>query len=87
MRVLMSPVSDRPESRSALKVTLGLADRLGANVVGCHLRPSRDKSKDYTARKLMLIGGSDQQSLDELAKKTTQTASAKARESFEKMAR
>ena len=35
----------------------------------------------------MLIGGSDQQSLDELAKKTTQTASAKARESFEKMAR
>jgi nucleotide-binding universal stress UspA family protein len=83
----MSPVSDRPESRTALKVTLGLADRLGANVVGCHLRPSRDKSKDYTARKLMLIGGSDQQSLNELAKKTTQTASAKARESFEKMAR
>lgn len=34
-----------------------------------------------------MIGGSDQQSLDELAKKTTKTASARARESFEKMAR
>ena len=81
----MSPVSDRPESRSALKVTLGLADRLGANVVGCHLRPSRDKSKDYPAKKLLLIG-SDQQSLDELARKTTKTASGRARELFEEMA-
>jgi nucleotide-binding universal stress UspA family protein len=87
MKVLMSPVSDRPECRSALKVTLGLADRLGANVVGCHLRPSRDKRKEYPARKLLLIGGSDQQSLDELAKKTTKTASARARESFEQLAR
>ena len=86
MRVLMSPVSDRPECKSALNVTLGLADRLGANVVGCHLRPSRDKSKGYPARKLMLIGGSDQQCLDELAKKTTKTASARARNSFENMA-
>jgi len=85
MKVLLSPVSDRPESRSALKVTLGLADRLGASVIGCHLRPSRDKRKEYPARKLLLIGGSDQQSLEELAKKTTATASARARETFEKM--
>ena len=86
MKVLMSPVSDRPESRSALKVSLGLADRLGANVVGCHLRPSRDKRKDYPTRKLLLIGA-DQQSLDELARKTTKTASTRARELFEEMAR
>ena len=86
MKVLMSPVSDRPESRTALKVTLGLADLLGANVVGCHLRPSRDKCKEYPARKLFLMGGSDQQSLDELARKTTKSASARARGLFEQMA-
>jgi nucleotide-binding universal stress UspA family protein len=87
MKVLMSPVSDRPESRTALKVTLGLADRLGANVVGCHLRPSRDKRKEYRGGKLLMIGGSDHQSLDELVRKTTKTASARARESFEQLAR
>ena len=86
MRVLMSPVSDRPDCRSTLKVTLGLADSLGANVVGCHLRPSRDKRKQYPARKLLLIGGSDRDTLEELVKKTTKTASARARETFEQMA-
>ncbi len=81
----MSPVSDRPESRSALKVTLSLADRLGACVVGCHLRPRRDKREEYPARKLLLIGSSDRQSLDELARKTTETASARAHAMFRKL--
>jgi nucleotide-binding universal stress UspA family protein len=85
MRVLMTPVSDRPESRSALKVTLDLAERLGANVVGCHLRPSRDKRKEYQANRMLLVRGSDRESLDELEKKTTKTVSARARETFEQM--
>lgn len=85
MRVLMSPVTDRPESRSALKVTLGLADKLGANVIGCHLRPSRDKRKSYPTKGIRLAVGADRESLDELAKKTTANASARAFKTFEQM--
>lgn len=81
----MSPVSDRPESRSALSVTLGLAERLGANVVGCHLRPSRDKRIEYRAKRIILPGGSDRESLEELARKTTKDVSARAREAFEQI--
>lgn len=85
MRVLMTPVSDRPESRSALNITLGLAKKLSANVVGCHLRPSRDKRLEYAEKSLLLPGGSTLASLRELEKKTTQTVSDRARETFEQL--
>ncbi len=41
MRVLLTPVADRPESAKALKATFDLGHRLGASVRGCHIRPHR----------------------------------------------
>ncbi len=41
MKVIVVPVADRPECKVALDATFGLAQRLSANIVGCHLRPHR----------------------------------------------
>ncbi len=43
MRVLLVPVADRPESGLALECAFTLAGELGANVVGCHVRPHREE--------------------------------------------
>src|SRR5690554_1750322 len=43
MRVLLVPVADRPESGIALETAFALAESLGANVVGCHVRPHREE--------------------------------------------
>ncbi len=41
MRVILVPVADRPESARALNVAFALANRVGASVNGCHMRPHR----------------------------------------------
>ncbi len=38
MRVILVPVSDRPESIVALKKAFNLGKRLGASIKGCHIR-------------------------------------------------
>lgn len=44
MRVIMVPIADRPECATALASAFQLAKRLGANVVGCHVRPHRNST-------------------------------------------
>ena len=44
MRVIVVPVADRPECAVALEHAFELADVLGGNVVGTHIRPHRDSS-------------------------------------------
>jgi nucleotide-binding universal stress UspA family protein len=41
MRVVLVPVSNRPESKQSLSVAFDLGARLGASVKGCHMRPHR----------------------------------------------
>ena len=41
MKVIMVPVADRPECRTALETAFGLAAELSSNIVGYHLRPHR----------------------------------------------
>jgi nucleotide-binding universal stress UspA family protein len=82
MRVILVPFSDRPESKTALGVAAGLADRVGANVVGCHLRPHREMDKDYQAFGLPLFGSPKKEWLEQLAKKSTDSAAKRAGKSF-----
>lgn len=49
MRVIMVPVADRPECATALASALQLAKKLGANVMGCHVRPHRDSAVSLPA--------------------------------------
>ena len=44
MRVIMTPVADRPESARALQTAFDLGHRVGATVKGCHIRPHRSSS-------------------------------------------
>ena len=41
MRLILVPTADRPESVLALDTAFSLADRVGANVAGCHVRADR----------------------------------------------
>jgi nucleotide-binding universal stress UspA family protein len=41
VRLILVPTADRPESILALDTAFGLADRVGANVAGCHVRAER----------------------------------------------
>lgn len=41
MRLILVPTADRPESVLALDTAFSLADRIGANVGGCHVRGER----------------------------------------------
>jgi nucleotide-binding universal stress UspA family protein len=43
MKVILVPVADRPECRSALERAFELAEICGGSVVGCHLRPPRGR--------------------------------------------
>jgi nucleotide-binding universal stress UspA family protein len=52
VRVVLVPVADRPESGLALEAAFALAEALGANVVGCHVRPHRE---DHPARDPFLM--------------------------------
>lgn len=41
MRVILVPIADRPECAVALDATLRLAGKMGASLIGCHIRPHR----------------------------------------------
>lgn len=83
MKIIMTPVSNRPESATALKVSVDLANRLQANIVGCHLRPHRSLDKDYKPVGLPLFGSANRQWLDELNDKSSKSATRAAREAFD----
>jgi nucleotide-binding universal stress UspA family protein len=69
MKVLLVPVANRPESKVAVDIACGLAEKLDANVIGCHLRPHRDASKEYKNKGLPLFGSADAEALRELSRK------------------
>ena len=81
MRVIMVPVADRPESTTALQVATGIAQRIDANIVGCHLRPHRDKDEDYKMG-LQIFGGARKDWLEQLHKRSTDTAAKRAGATF-----
>jgi nucleotide-binding universal stress UspA family protein len=82
MKVILVPVSNRPESATALRVATGLAERFGGNIVGCHLRPHREIDKDYKPRGLPLFGSANRLWLDELNAKSTKSAAQQAHKTF-----
>ncbi len=86
MRVLMVPVADRPESKTALQVALGLAERLDANVIGAHLRPHRDLDDEYRSMGLPLFGSPRKEWLDQLSKRDNASAARRAEKMFNELA-
>ena len=61
MRVILVPVANRPESSRALDSAFDLGQRLGADVIGCHIRPHRES--EVRMPSLIRGSGSDWQSL------------------------
>jgi hypothetical protein len=82
MKVILVPVSDRPESAKALQVSAGLAQRVQANIIGCHLRPHRELDSDYKPTGLPLFGSANSSWLEELNSKSTKSAAHQAHKSF-----
>lgn len=82
MKVIMVPVSNRPESRVALKVSADLAKRLAANIVACHLRPHRDVTKGYKPKGLPLFGSANPAWLEELDAKSSKSAAHQTKKMF-----
>ena len=85
MKVILVPVSNRPESKTALQVSVDLAARLEANIVACHLRPHRALDKDYKPAGLPLFGSANRQWLDELNVKSSKSAAHEAKKAFTKI--
>jgi len=85
MRVILVPVADRPECVHALNAAFGLAERLKANVAGCHVRPHREErhGKHGPLLPLML----EDELLPELPPETVKLNSDNARRLFRDMAR
>jgi nucleotide-binding universal stress UspA family protein len=82
MKVILVPVSNRPESKSALQVSFDLADHLDANIVACHLRPNRSLEKDYKPTGVPLFGSANREWLDELNVKSSKSAAREANKTF-----
>jgi nucleotide-binding universal stress UspA family protein len=82
MKVIMTPVSNRPESKIALQVAADIATRLNANIVGCNLRPHRNLDSDYKPAGLPLFGSVNRRWLDELTSKSTRSAAHQAQKVF-----
>jgi hypothetical protein len=81
----MLPVSDRPECWNALQVATGIADRLDASIVGCHLRPYQAGDSSYKSHGLPLLGSPDRKWLDELSGKSAASITRKAEKTFANM--
>lgn len=47
MRAIFIPVAARPECEAALETTFSLAQRLGADVIGCHIKPTPLEPRDW----------------------------------------
>ena len=69
MKVILVPVADRPESRVATNLAFRLADRMGGNVVGAHLRPHSDDARAYRSTSIPVFGSADADALRELSRK------------------
>ncbi|MGD8578218.1 MAG: universal stress protein [Lysobacterales bacterium] len=85
MRVILVPVADRPECVHALDTAFGLAERLNANVVGCHVRPHREER--HAARGPLLPLTLDEGAWPELPPQTVKLNRDNARRMFREMAR
>lgn len=82
MRVILVPVSNRPESKAALQAATGLAERLDANIVGCHLRPHRDTNQPYKPLRVPLFGSADSEWREAQQKKGSASATRQAHQLF-----
>lgn len=76
MRVVLVPVAGRPECARALSVAFALADRIGASVTGCHMRPHRYDDGRYAP-----ASGEH-----EWRRRSTKTTRAAAKQMFEEKA-
>lgn len=85
MRVILVPVADRPECVQALEAAFGLAERLSANIVGCHVRPHREEHHASRGAKLALT--MEDSALPELPEKVVRLNSENARKLFVRMAK
>jgi len=86
MRAIMVPVANRPECTIALNASFQLAKSLKADVIGVHIRPHRDTSKELTGGNLLtqlFSEGSPWENIDEAA---AQSASDDAKSLFTKIA-
>jgi nucleotide-binding universal stress UspA family protein len=84
MRVILVPVADRPECIPALEAAFDLAERLAANVVGCHLRPHRREPRTSHGSHLTVV--LEEGALPELPEETIRLNSRNARRLFRRMA-
>jgi nucleotide-binding universal stress UspA family protein len=82
MKVILLPVSDRPESQVATNIAVELGQRLDANITGCHLRPHRELSKDYKPSGLPLFGSANREWLEQLDSKSTKSSAHVAHKMF-----
>jgi nucleotide-binding universal stress UspA family protein len=81
MRVILVPVANRPESKTALDVSIWLAKKLRADVVGFHLRAHRHPDDDTLRQQLIR---SQSLALSKLALKDSHAAAAAAEKLFTK---
>jgi nucleotide-binding universal stress UspA family protein len=88
MRAILVPVADRPECHAALETTFALAQRLGADVLGCHFLPAPiepgnwDMADLWTMNQRRVWPVPDDDAVDRLAqaaKRLFESAAEKAR--------
>lgn len=84
MRVILVPVADRPECVVALNAAFDLAERVSANVVGCHVRPHREEQHSSHGAKLAVL--LEDSSLPDLPEKQVRLNSENAHTLFKRMA-
>jgi nucleotide-binding universal stress UspA family protein len=82
MKAILVPVSNRPESETALQIAAELGQKVGASVTGCHLRPHQQADSDYKPSPLSLFGSPNRRWLEELDAKSTKSAAAGAHRMF-----
>ncbi len=82
MKSILVPVSNRPESKTALLAAAGLAIRVDANITACHLRPHREIDRDYSPAGVPLFGTPKNQWIEQLHKKSTIAAARETKKFF-----
>ncbi|MDP6437820.1 MAG: universal stress protein [Gammaproteobacteria bacterium] len=85
MKSILVPVSNRPESKTALLAAADLAMRVDANITACHLRPHRDIDRDYSPVGVPLFGTPKNQWIEQLHKKSTATAARETKKFFHEL--
>src|SRR5690554_1338481 len=60
MRAIFVPVAARPECEAALETTFAMAQRLGSDVIGCHIRPGVLEPGDWDMADLWTMSQSTQ---------------------------